>query len=72
MSRYVILLIVPVIIGILIAAGVVAINALRQRRLDARLASLDATGGEDALSPADSPARDESADVNVTRRRIAS
>jgi hypothetical protein len=72
MSRYVILLIVPVIIGILIAAGVVAINALRQRRIDARLASLDAAGGEDALSPADSPARSESADVNVTRRRIAS
>ena len=72
MSRYVILLIMPVIIGFLIAAGVVAIHALRQRRIDARLASLDATGADDALSPADSPTKDESADVNVTRRRIAS
>ena len=72
MSGYVILLIVPVIIGILIAAGVVAISALRQRLIDARLASLDATDAEDASSPPDSSARDESADVNVTRRRIAS
>jgi hypothetical protein len=72
MSGYVILLIVPVIIGILIAAGVVAISALRERLIDARLASLDATDAEDASSLADSPARDESADVNVTRRRIAS
>ncbi len=72
MSGYVILLIVPVFIGILIAAGVVAISALRQRLIDARLASLDATDAEDASSPADSSARDESADVNVTRRRIAS
>jgi hypothetical protein len=72
MSRYVILLIVPVIIGVLIAAGVVAINALRQRRIDARIASLDRTAADDALSPADSPAKEESADINVTRRRIAS
>jgi len=72
MSRYVILLIVPAIIGILIAAGVVVISALRQRLIDARLASLDATGVEDALSPADSPARDEPPDVDATRRRIAS
>ena len=72
MSRYVILLIVPVIIGILIAAVVVAISTLRQRLMDTRLAALDATGAEDAVSPADSPARDESSDVNVTRRRIAS
>jgi hypothetical protein len=72
MSRYVILLIVPVMIGILIAAGVVAINTLRQRRIDARLTSLDATDAEDALSPADSSASDESADANVTRRRRAS
>ena len=71
MSGYVILLIVPVIIGILIAAGVVAISALRERLIDARLASVG-TDAEDALSPPDSPARDESADVNVTRRRIAS
>jgi len=72
MSGYVILLIVPVIIGILIAAGVVAISALRERLIDSRLASVGATDAEDALSPPDSPARDESADVNVTRRRIAS
>ena len=72
MSGYVILFIVPVIIGILIAAGVVAISALRRRHIDARLVSLDPTDAEDALSPDDSPERDESADVNVTRRRIAS
>ena len=64
MSGYVILLIAPVIIGIVIAAGVVAISALRERLIDSRLASLDATGAEDA--------RDDSADVNVSRRRIAS
>jgi hypothetical protein len=68
MGRYVILLIAPVIIGFLIAAAVVAISGLRQRRLDARRALLEAT--DPALSPAHPAARTESSDI--TRRRIAS
>ena len=34
MGRYAVVLIAPVVIGFLIAAGVVAVNGLRQRRAD--------------------------------------
>jgi hypothetical protein len=70
MGRYVFLLIVPIIIGVLIAAAVVVINGLRERRIDARLALLEAGQTEGMRSPADSPAKEESSDP--TRRRIAS
>jgi hypothetical protein len=70
MGRYVILLIVPVIIGVLIAAGVVVISGLRQRRIDARRTSLEAGRPDRALSPADPAAKEESSDL--THRRIAS
>jgi hypothetical protein len=70
MGRYVFLLIVPIIIGVLIAAAVVAIHGLRERRIDARLALLEAGHTEGARSRADSPANEESSDP--TRRRIAS
>ena len=70
MGRYVILLIVPVIIGVLIAAGVVVINGLRQHRIDARRTLLEARRPDRALSPADSAVKEESSDL--THRRIAS
>jgi hypothetical protein len=70
MGRYVILLIVPIIIGALIAAGVVVINGLRQRRIDARRTLFEARRADGALSPADPAAKEESADL--THRRIAS
>jgi hypothetical protein len=70
MGRYVMLLIAPVLIGFLIAAAVVVINGLRQHRIDARHASLDARRPDRALLPADPAAREESSDL--TRRRIAS
>ncbi len=70
MGRYVILLIVPVIIGVLIAAGVVVIGGLRQRRIDARRTSLEARRPDRALSPADPAAKEEPSDL--THRRIAS
>ena len=69
MGRYVVLLIAPVLIGLLIAAGVVVINGLRQRRTDARRTLLEATRSDRALSPADPAARKESSDVR--RRRTA-
>jgi hypothetical protein len=68
MGRYVVLLIAPVLIGLLIAAGVVVINGLRQRRTDARRTLLEARSDR-ALSPADPAARKESSDVR--RRRTA-
>jgi hypothetical protein len=58
MGRYVIVLIVPVIVGVLIATGSVVINGLRQRHIDARRALLAARRPDSALSPADSAARD--------------
>jgi hypothetical protein len=70
MGRYVILLIVPIIIGALIAAGVVVISGLRRRRIDARLGLYEARPPDDALSPADPAAKEESSDL--THRRIAS
>ena len=53
MGRFVLLLIAPVIIGVLIAAGVVVVNGLRQRRIDARRTLLDAGQPDRAPSPAD-------------------
>jgi hypothetical protein len=70
MGRYVILLIVPVIIGVLIAAGVVVLDGLRQRRIDARRTLLEARRPDRVLSPADPAAKEESSDL--THPRIAS
>ena len=70
MGRYVIVLVVPVIIGVLIAAAIVVIDGLRQRRIDQRLAADAVRHPEGPLAPADPPAADQSADV--THRRIAS
>jgi hypothetical protein len=70
MGRYVILLVVPIIIGVFIAAGVVLFNGLRQRRIDARLALLESRRPAGALSTANSPAKKKSSDL--THRRIAS
>jgi hypothetical protein len=50
MGRYVILLIVPVIVGVLIATGALVINGLRQRHIDARRALLEARRRHPALS----------------------
>ncbi len=73
MGRFVILLIAPVIIGVLIAAGFVVINGLRQRRIDARRTLLEAGRPDRALSPADpaDPAETEQS-TDLTHRRIAS
>jgi hypothetical protein len=57
MGRYVILLISPIIVGVLIAAGVVVINGLRQRRIDVRRTLLEARRPDRALSPADPAAK---------------
>ena len=70
MGRYVILLIAPVIVGVLIAAGVVVINGLRQRRIDARRALLEIRRPDRTLSPADPAASGVSSEL--THRRIAS
>lgn len=59
MGRYVILLVAPIIIGVLIAAALVAINGLRQRHIDERLALLEERRPEDESS-------------DLTHRRIAS
>jgi outer membrane murein-binding lipoprotein Lpp len=69
MGRCAILLIAPVIIGVLIAAGVVAIDRVRQRlrRMNARRTLLEER--RRALSPADPYAARQSADL--THRRIA-
>jgi hypothetical protein len=58
MGRLVVLLIAPVIIGIVIAAGVVLIHGWLQRRVDARLALEDPTIREvdEALEPGEHPA----------------
>ena len=65
MGRYVILLIAPVIIGVLIATGVVVTNGLRRRRIDVRRTLLEARRLDRVLSP-----REKSSDL--THRRIAS
>jgi hypothetical protein len=70
MGRYVILLIAPVIIGVLIATGVVVTNGLRRRRIDVRRTLLEARRLDRVLSPADPAAREKSSDL--THRRIAS
>ena len=69
MGRCVILLIAPLIIGVLIAAGVVVLGRLHQRlrRMDARHTLLRAR--RDALSPVDPNATEQSSDV--MHRRIA-
>lgn len=50
MGRYVILLIAPVIIGVLIATGVVVTNGLRRRRIDVCRTLLEARRLEDRKS----------------------
>ena len=70
MGRYVILLIAPVIIGVLIATGVVVTNGLRRRRIDVRRTLLEARRLDRVLSSADPAAREKSSDL--THRRIAS
>jgi|RhiMetdeSRZDD1v2_1073273.scaffolds.fasta_scaffold290758_5 type II secretory pathway pseudopilin PulG len=79
MGRYLILLIAPVIIGVLIAAGVVIINGfrqrsidngLRQRRMEARRMLLEARRQDRARPAANSDATEQPPDL--THRRIAS
>jgi hypothetical protein len=70
MDRYVTLLIAPVIVGVLIAAGALVIDGLRQRRIDARRVQLEARRPDPGLSPADTVAREVSSEL--THRRIAS
>lgn len=70
MGRYVILLIVPIIIGVLVAVVVTVINGLRQRRIDARRTLLEARRPDGALSSAGPAAKEASSDL--THRRIAS
>jgi hypothetical protein len=70
MGRYVILLLVPVVVGVCIAVTVVLINGFRARRIDARHASLELSSPDGALSPAD--AAEEEASPPPTHRRIAS
>jgi hypothetical protein len=68
MGRYVILLAVPFIIGVIIAVGVVALHELRERRIDARRALLEPDEPDDALQPTE-PVADAASDL--THRRIA-
>jgi hypothetical protein len=68
MSRYVILLAAPFIIGVIIAVGVVVLHELRERRLDARLGPLE-TDELDNAPLATAPTSEEASDL--TRRRIA-
>ena len=70
MGRYVFLLVAPVIVGVLIAAGALAIDGLRQRRIDARRVQLEARRPAPGLFPTDTVAGDVSSEP--TRRRIAS
>ena len=70
MGRYAIVLIVPIIIGVLVAAGIAVINGLRQRRIDARRTLLEARRPDGAPSAAGPAAKEESSDL--THRRIAS
>jgi hypothetical protein len=68
MGRYVILLAVPFIIGVVIAIGVVALHELRERRLDARLGPLETDEMDDAPSTTESASNEAS---DLTHRRIA-
>jgi hypothetical protein len=67
MGRYVILLFAPVIVGVLIAAGVVVINGLHQRRFDARRALLETRRLDRALSPAGLAAGQVSSELTPRR-----
>jgi hypothetical protein len=68
MGRYVILLAVPFIIGVLIAVGVVALHELRERRIDARRALLEPDEPDEASLPIESAA---DAASDLPHRRIA-
>jgi hypothetical protein len=70
MGRYVFLLVAPVIVGVLIAAGALVIDGLRQRRIDARRVQLEARRPAPGLFPADTAGREVSSEP--THRRIAS
>jgi hypothetical protein len=70
MGRFVILLIIPIVIGLFIAAAVVVINGLRDRRVDARRALLEASPPDGVFSPTDATGTEESS--HPTHRRIAS
>jgi hypothetical protein len=69
MSRYVILLILPVIAGVLIAAGAILVSALREHRIDVRR-TFEARRPNLALSLADAAAGEMSSEL--PHRRIAS
>jgi hypothetical protein len=70
MGRFVILLIVPIVLGVLIAAAVVVIHGLRDRRIDARRTLLEASPPDGVFSPTDDTGTEES--PRPTHRRIAS
>jgi len=57
MSRYAVLLVGPLVIGILIATGILLINELRERRERARRALSEARRLDRAPSPNDVAAR---------------
>jgi hypothetical protein len=69
MGRYIVLLIAPIVIGVLIAAAVVLISGLRERRIDARRTSLEMSP-DGALPPDDAAGEEES--PQPAHRRIAS
>jgi hypothetical protein len=79
MGRYVVILIAPLIIGALIAAGVVVLNAVRQRsidnglrrrRIEARRTLIEAKRQAAALPAADPAVTEESS--HLPQARIAS
>jgi hypothetical protein len=70
MGRYVILLVAPIVLGVLVAAAVVIIGAMRERRLDARRTSLEMGRPDGVWSSADAAGEEES--PHPTHRRIAS
>jgi hypothetical protein len=72
MGRYVILLIAPVVIGVVIAAGIAVLSALRQRerRMEARRTALEEESQDSVLAGTDSSATEPPSDL--THRRIAS
>ena len=57
MSRYAVLIVGPLVIGILIATGILLINELRERRERARRALSEARRLDRAPSPSDVAAR---------------
>jgi|RhiMetdeSRZDD1v2_1073273.scaffolds.fasta_scaffold304111_3 hypothetical protein len=70
MGRYVIVLAIPIVIGVLIAAAVIIIGGLRQQRNVARLAPFDTQRPDGESLLADSPDKDKAA--ATTHGRIAS